>query len=150
MPGSGHKGTCTPPTPTPYKRDPLPLLRLHYAIQAYKELLLYIQQMCLSKDVLLCDNAKVIQSNIFYHPEYRDVFVTLLRNFYEVFQSKSCLRDIIEATHVYFRQMEHYCSENSHLMVRERRHGKKKKKGGQKKQGKWQYPSRIFVAAVNC
>ena len=127
------------------------LLRLHYAIQAYKELLLYIQQMCLSKDVLLCDNAKVIQSNIFYHPEYRDVFVTLLRNFYEVFQSKSCLRDIIEATHVYFRQMEHYCSENSHLMVRERRHGKKKKKkGGQKKQGKWQYPSRIFVAAVNC
>ena len=108
--------------------------RLHYAIQAYKELLLYVQQMCLSKDTNLHDSAKVIQSNIFYHSEYRDVFVTLLRNFYEVFQTRSCLRDIIESAHVYFRQMERYSSENSHMIVQERRTGKgrgKKKKKGQ-------------------
>ena len=109
--------------------------RLHYAIQAYKELLLYVQQMSLSKDFTLHDSAKVIHSNIFYHPEYRDVFITLLRNFYEVFQTRACLRDIVEATHVYFRQMERYSSKNSHMIVQERRTGKgrgRKKKGGKK------------------
>ena len=88
--------------------------------------------MCLSEDAALSGSAKVIQSNIFYHPEYRDVFVTLLRNFYEVFQSKSCLRDIIEAAHIYVKQMEKYSSENRHMMVQERRTGKgrgRKKKG---------------------
>lgn len=90
--------------------------------------------MCISKDPTIHESAKVIQSNVFYHPEYRDVFLTLLRNFYEVFQTKSCLRDIVEATHVYFRQMEKYCSENSHMIVKEKRTGKgrsKKKKKGQ-------------------
>lgn len=77
------------------------------------------------------ENAKVMQSNIFYHPEYRDVFVTLLRNFHDVLQTKSCLCDIIEATHIYVRMMEHYCLENKHLVVQERR-----KKGGGKKKGK--------------
>ena len=111
--------------------------RLHYAVQAYKELLLYVQQMSLSKDSALRDSAKVIHSNIFYHPEYRDVFITLLRNFYEVFQTRACLRDIIEATHVYFRQMERYSSQNGHMIVQERRAGKgrgRKKKGGKKGQ----------------
>ena len=109
-----------------------PSPRLHYAIQAYKELLLYVQQMCASEDATLSQSAKVIQSNIFYHPEYRDVFLTLLRNFYEVFQSRSCLRDIIEAAHVYVRQMERYSSQNNHMVVQERRTGKgrgRKKKG---------------------
>lgn len=115
---------------------PFPL-RLHYAVQAYKELLLYVQQMSLSKDSALRDSAKVIHSNIFYHPEYRDVFITLLRNFYEVFQTRACLRDIIEATHVYFRQMERYSTQNGHMIVQERRAGKgrgRKKKGGKKGQ----------------
>ena len=111
--------------------------RLHYAVQTYKELLLYVQQMSLSKDSALQDSAKVIHSNIFYHPEYRDVFITLLRNFYEVFQTRACLRDIIEATHVYFRQMERYSSQNGHMIVQERRAGKgrgRKRKGGKKGQ----------------
>lgn len=115
---------------------PFPL-RLHYAVQAYKELLLYVQQMSLFKDSALRDSAKVIHSNIFYHPEYRDVFITLLRNFYEVFQTRACLRDIIEATHVYFRQMERYSAQNGHMIVQERRAGKgrgRKKKGGKKGQ----------------
>ena len=91
--------------------------------------------MSLSKDSALRDSAKVIHSNIFYHAEYRDVFITLMRNFYEVFQPRACLRDIVEATHVYFRQMERYSSENSHMIVQERRTGKgrgRKNKGGKK------------------
>ena len=124
------------PSPLPPSLPLSPLSpRLHFAIQAYKELLLYVQQMSSSKDTTLHEGAKVIHSNIFYHPEYRDVFVTLLRNYYEVFQTRSCLRDLIEATHVYVRQMERYSSENSHMIVQERRTGKgcgrKKKKKGQ-------------------
>jgi hypothetical protein len=93
--------------------------RLHYAIQAYKELLFYIQQMSLSQDPMLRDSAKVIHSNIFYYPEYRDAFITLLRNFYEVFQTRACLRDIIEATHIYLQQMERYmyCSGDHSISI---------------------------------
>ena len=64
--------------------------------------------MSLSEDPTLRDSAKVIHSNIFYYPEYREVFITLLRNFYEVFQTKACLQDIVEATHIFVQQMERY------------------------------------------
>ena len=79
------------------------------------------------------ENSKVMQSNVFYHPEYRDIFVTLLRNFFEVFQTTSSLRDIVECTHVYVRMMERYCSENKHLVVRETKKRSKKKGKGKRK-----------------
>ena len=108
-----------------------PVCRLHFAVQAYKELLFYIQEMSLSKTEQ--ENSKVMQSNVFYHPEYRDIFVTLLRNFYEVFQPTASLRDMVECTHVYVRMMERYCSENKHLVVRAKK--RSKKKGKSKKKG---------------
>ena len=58
---------------------PPSIFRLHYAVQAYRELLLYVQEMGRSGEEAMRENAKVMQSNVFYHPEYRDVFVTLLR-----------------------------------------------------------------------
>ena len=92
--------------------------------------------MSLSCDETLKESAKVIMSNVFYHAEYREVFVTLLRNFTEVFQTKSSLRDMVEAAHVYVRMMERYCQENKHVVVQQRRKGgggkgkkKKRKKG---------------------
>lgn len=75
-------------------------------------------------------------SNVFYHSEYREVFVTLFRNYYEVFQTKCFLRDLVETTHVYLRLLEQYCSQNRHVVVQEKKRGgggggkkKKKKKG---------------------
>ena len=106
-------------------------IRLHYVVQAYKEILLYVQQMSMSHDETLQESAKVITSNLLYHPEYRDVFVTLIRNYYEVFQTKTYLRDLVEATHVYIKMMEKYCSDNKHTIVQERR-----KRGGGKGRGK--------------
>ncbi len=53
--------------------------RMHFSVQAYRELLLYVQEMAQSKNEAMRENAKVMQGNIFYQPEYRDVFVTLLR-----------------------------------------------------------------------
>jgi hypothetical protein len=73
--------------------------------------------MSLFQDPTLRDSAKVIHSNILYYPEYRDVFITLLRNFYKVFQTRACLRDIIEATHIYVQQMERYCSGDRSISI---------------------------------
>ena len=105
-------------------------------MECYKEILLYIQQMSLSKDEGLRESAKVIMSNVFYHAEYRDVFVTLLRNHYEVFQTRSYLRDLVEGAHVYVRMMEAYSQNNKHMVVQEKRKGGGRKAGkGRKKKG---------------
>ena len=42
--------------------------------------------MSISKDESLRENSKVMLSNLVYHQEYRDVFVSLLRNYNEVMQ----------------------------------------------------------------
>ena len=55
-------------------------------MQGYHELLQFINQMSISKDEALCENSKVMLSNLVYHQEYRDVFVSLLRNYNEVVQ----------------------------------------------------------------
>ncbi len=116
---------------------PLIISRLHYVVQAYKEILLYIHRMSESQDPKLKESAKVIMSNVFYHSEYREVFVTLFRNYYEVFQTRACLRDMVEGAHVYMKIMEAYCRENKHVIVQQTRKGggggkkgKRKKKGG--------------------
>ena len=89
-----------------------------------------------SDDEGLQENAKVIMSNVFYHAEYREVFVTLLRNFYEVFQTRAFLRDTVETAHVYVKMMDDYSRLNQHMIVQEKKRGgggkggaKKKKKG---------------------
>lgn len=110
--------------------------RLHYTVQGYKEILLYIQQMTNSHDETLQESAKVIMNNVFYHAEYREVFVTLLRNYYEVFQTKAFLRDTVETAHVYARMMEQYCGQNQHMVVQMRTKGVGGKGGGKKKKKK--------------
>ena len=95
--------------------------------------------MITSKDENLRENAKVMQNNIFYHPEYRDIFVTLFRNFKEVFQTRTYLRDLVETTHVYVRMLERFGRENRHVVVQGRRKKSSKKskrsKGGPKHPG---------------
>ena len=67
--------------------------RLHYAVQGYHEMIQYIHQMSISRDETLHENSKVMLSNLVYHPEYRDVFVSLLRNYNEVVQVSRTLRN---------------------------------------------------------
>lgn len=109
--------------------------RLQYAVQAYKELLLYVQTMTRSRDKAILESSKVILSNILYHSEYRDIFVTLLRNHYEVFQPMAFLHDVIEMTHTYIGLMEQYCKTSGRIFVQKRRkvsRKKKKQKGAQR------------------
>lgn len=104
-------------------------------IQCYHEILLYIQRMSQSHDEALSDNTGIIISNLLYHSEYRDIFLTLLRNYYEVFQSKAYLRDLVDATHVYVKMMEQYCGRNKHMVVQQKRKGGKSGAKKRKKEG---------------
>ena len=109
--------------------------RLHYAIQAYKELLEYVQHMGQSEDATLRNNATVMKNNILYRPEYRDVFVTVLRNYNEVVSSKAMLKDLIETVHLYLRLVEQLCKNKGRILVQ----GKRKKRGaggGRKKKSR--------------
>ena len=83
-----------------------------------------------SEDKAARDSAKVMEGNILYHPEYRDIFVTLLKNHNEVAQSRAYLKDLVEATHVYIRNMETFARGNKHIVVMEK---KKTKRGRRKK-----------------
>ena len=104
------------------------IYRLHYAVQSYKELLTYIQTMTKSHDDSIVESSKVILSNILYQPEYREIFVTLLRNHYEMFQPMRFVHDVIEMTHTYLSLMEHYCKTNGGLLIQKRRKVSKKRK----------------------
>lgn len=95
--------------------------RLHYAVSAYKELLLHVQEMIQSKDDTVVQSSKVILSNLLYHPEYRDVFVMLLRNYNEAVVQLSFLQDVIEMTHVYLRLVKLYSKQNGQLVIQKKR-----------------------------
>ncbi len=57
---------------------------MHYALRAYRELLATLETMTRAKDAKIRESARVIQSNIFYVVEYRELFVMLLKKFDEV------------------------------------------------------------------
>ncbi|KAK3745597.1 hypothetical protein QZH41_005839 [Actinostola sp. cb2023] len=102
--------------------------RLHLAVQAYKELLMYVLYMDTSKDENLRENAKVIKANVFYVVEYRDIFMMLLRKFNKSKQSKAYLRDLVETFHVFLKMLEQFCAGKSHVIVQQKRKAKKKRK----------------------
>ena len=64
------------------------ICRLHLALRTYKELLETLQAMSQSASSAVRDSAKVIQQNVFYLQEYRDIILTLLKKFDNTRQSK--------------------------------------------------------------
>ena len=57
---------------------------MHLAMKAYGELMATLDTMSRSSDLKIRDSAKVIQGNIFYVIEYREVFLMLLKKYDEV------------------------------------------------------------------
>lgn len=102
--------------------------RLHYAIQAYQEILEYIKAMAHSKDPNLRDNAKIMQHNIFYHAEYRDLFITLLRNYNQKHSTRDLLKDMVETLHLYLSLLEKFNKGRGCMVVQ----GKRRKKADKK------------------
>ena len=78
-----------------------------------------------SQDDTLRSNATIMKNNILYRPEYRDIFVTIMRNYNEVVSSRALLRDIVEMVHAYLRLVEHLCKKKGRVLVQ----GKRKKRG---------------------
>jgi timeless len=111
--------------------------RLHYAVQAYKELLLYIQEMTRSDDTNIVRSSKVILSNLLYHSEYRDVFLTLLRNFNEAFLPLNFLQDVVHMTHIYIRLVDIYAKQNGRIIIQKKRKASKKKTNEKQMSDMW-------------
>lgn len=95
----------------------------------------------------LCDYYFLPLGNIFYTAEYRDTFLLLLRKFHmtkhtkyriqfccwkkkndekpckydsNLLHSRSYLRDLIEAFHIFLKMLEIYCSGKTHIVVQVR------------------------------
>lgn len=62
--------------------------RMHLALRAYQELLNYLAAMETSPDKEICDSAQVIQGNLFYLVEYRELLLTLIHSYDEVKMSR--------------------------------------------------------------
>jgi len=98
-----------------------------------------------SEDVTLRNNATVMKNNILYRPEYRDVFVTVLRNYNEVVSSKAMLRDLIETVHLYLRLVEQLCKNKGRILVQ----GKRKKRGGGRKKKRRQEDTELETVVLS-
>lgn len=105
--------------------------RLHLALLAYRELFYTLCVMDKSPDGTVKDSAKVIKSNIFYVPEYREFVLALLMNFNELKVSDVYLKDLMETQHIFLKLFESFCG-GERTMVRVQ---KKKGKQGRKKKG---------------
>ena len=66
----------------------LMIFRLHLALRTYKELLETLQAMATSPSSQVRDSSKVIQQNVFYMQEYRDVLGFLFKHFDNTRNSK--------------------------------------------------------------
>ncbi|KAI4503294.1 hypothetical protein M0802_001516 [Mischocyttarus mexicanus] len=76
---------------TDKERIPIWSHRLHLALKAYKELLHTLMAMDKSPDKGIRESSKVIKSNVFYVPEYRETILSQLLNFDELKMSRRSL-----------------------------------------------------------
>ncbi|XP_059969191.1 protein timeless homolog isoform X2 [Mesoplodon densirostris] len=102
--------------------------RMHLALKAYQELLATVNEMNVSPDEAVRESSRIIQNNIFYVMEYRELFLALFRKFNERCQPRSFLRDLVETTHLFLKMLERFCRSRGNLMVQNKRKKRKKKK----------------------
>lgn len=94
-------------------------------MSALKELLNYLQAMQCSDQNMYRENAKILQSNIFYLSEFREMFPSLLKEYKSSVQTRSYLACLVDSLHLFFRLLEKFTQGHS-LMVQKK--GKVKKK----------------------
>lgn len=101
--------------------------RMHFALKAYQELLLTVNEMDRSKVDNIRHSASVIKSNIFYLMEFREIFLTLLRKFDERTQPRSFLKDLVESTHLFLKMLERFCKGRNNLVVQKKKVKRRKR-----------------------
>ncbi|XP_012222325.1 protein timeless homolog isoform X1 [Linepithema humile] len=122
---------------TDKKKIPLWARRLHLALKAYQELLNTLIAMDKSTDDGVRKSNKIIKSNIFYVPEYRETIFSQLLCFDETKMSRLYLVDLVTTAHIFLKMLEHFCQKGQrHLIVQKvkpkRQKAKKRKKSAQK------------------
>ncbi|XP_037090858.1 protein timeless homolog [Pollicipes pollicipes] len=102
--------------------------RAHLALRAYQELLFTIQHMDASADDACREASRVLKSNLFYMPEYRELLYVLLCQYSPVKMSRKFLTDLVETTHVFIKLLEKF-SGGGRIVVKQKRKAKKKSRG---------------------
>ncbi|XP_072751003.1 protein timeless homolog [Anoplolepis gracilipes] len=114
---------------TDKKKIPLWSRRLHLALKAYQELLNTLLAMDKSIDHGVRESSKIIKSNIFYVPEYRETILSQLLCFDETKMSRQYLVDLVTTAHVFLKMLEHFCQKGQrHLVVQQMKQRRKKAK----------------------
>ncbi|XP_017753046.1 PREDICTED: protein timeless homolog [Eufriesea mexicana] len=117
---------------TDKKKIPVWSRRLHLGLKAYQELLYTLMAMDQSADRGVRESSKVIKSNVFYVPEYRETILSQLLAFDEVKMSRQYLIDLVTTVHVFLKLLSNYCGRNTrNIMVQEVK--RKRQKGGTRK-----------------
>lgn len=105
--------------------------RLHLALLAYRELFHTLCVMDKSPDGTVKDSAKVIKSNIFYVPEYREFVLALLVNYNELKMSDVYLKDLMETQHIFLKMLESFCGgKGGSVLVQKKKNMRRGKKNG--------------------
>ncbi|XP_014475495.1 PREDICTED: protein timeless homolog [Dinoponera quadriceps] len=103
---------------TDKKRIPIWSRRLHIALKAYQELLNTLMAMDKSTFYGVRESSKIIKSNIFYVPEYRETIFLQFLYYDENKMSRLYLVDLVTTVHIFLKMLEHFCEkEQRHLIV---------------------------------
>ncbi|XP_031834411.1 circadian regulator timeout [Nomia melanderi] len=126
------------------KKIPLWSRRLHVALKAYKELLHTLMAMDQSADRGVRESSKVIKSNVFYVPEYRETILTQFLSFDEVKMSRQYLVDLITTVHIFLKMLSIYCGRSNRSVLVQKKAHKHKRSGKKKTVQKEQPPPRTM------
>lgn len=108
--------------------------RLNVALCAYQELLMTLNAMDKSSSESIRSSSRVLKSNVFYVPEYREMCLVLLLNYKETQHSLNYLKDLVETNHIFLKLFEQFAKGNRHLVVQNKsKVPQKRKKNKQKK-----------------
>ncbi|CAG0919004.1 unnamed protein product [Notodromas monacha] len=102
--------------------------RLHIAFRAYHELLMNIVSMSCQRDQTMQSAARILKSNIFYQPEFRDMLPIHLHRFSRAKFSVDYLKDLVETNHVYLKLLEDFTKVHSKIVIQKKIRSKKQKK----------------------
>lgn len=106
--------------------------RLHLAVRAYQELLMTLSAMDKHGCERVVSSSRVLKSNVFYVPEYREMCLVLLQNYKETQHSLAYLKDLVETNHIFLKLFEQFGKENRRLVVQKKTKVTKKRKKNKK------------------
>ncbi len=93
------------------------------------------------------NSSRVLKSNVFYVPEYREMCLVLLLNYKENQHSLTYLKDLVETNHIFLKLFEQFAKGNRHLVVQNKSkvpQKRKKSKPKKKKSEEEETPPPIF------